>query len=188
MDEPSPQVEYTMDSWKDDYKFEVDVEATMQYNAYVKNELENNYPINYVVIHAVLLSALNIGLMVIQVVAMQQNAALAEMGLAIWVGIYNLVIACLALSTIKYRNETLISWTATMSLFGMMLSFAGFIFVNMIALYNYNCIESTYHRHCYNVAIKPIHYVFIVLGTPAALLSLVFFIYFKLKIRIGRPV
>jgi hypothetical protein len=75
-----------------------------------------------------------------------------------------------------------------MSLFGMMLSFAGFIFVNMIALYNYNCKVSTYYRHCYNVQIRPLHYVFIVLGTPSAILSLIFFIYFKLKTRVGRPV
>ncbi len=89
---------------------------------------------------------------------------------------------------VKYRNITLVSFTASMKLFGMMISFGGFIFINMIALYNYNCVLDYYHRECYNKEMKPIHFVFIALALPCTVLCLIFFIYFKFKIRIGRPV
>jgi hypothetical protein len=102
-DEPSsPAVDY-YDSWKDDYKFEVDIEATMQYKAYVKNELENNFPLKYVITHCIIMFILNISLIVIQVVAMQNNAAFSELGLAIWVGFYNLFTSFLVLLTSELK-------------------------------------------------------------------------------------
>ncbi len=103
---PSPGVDY-YDSWKDDYKFEVDIEATMQYKAYVKNELENNFPTKYVIAHCIFLFILNITLIVIHIIAMQNNAAFSELGLAIWVGFYNLFTAFLALLTSKSKYKIL---------------------------------------------------------------------------------
>lgn len=101
VDETLRGSDYNLDSWEEDFKFEIDVEATIQYNAYVKNEIEKNYPIRYVLAHSILMIVLNVTLIVMQVIATVNNAAFSELGLAFWVGIYNLVIAAQAILTSK---------------------------------------------------------------------------------------
>ena len=69
-----------------------------------------------------------------------------------------------------------------MKLFGMIVSFGGFILVNSVAFYHYNCEAVSYYRACYNKEMKPIHYTMIVLGSPCDVLSIVVFIYFQFKL------
>ncbi|CAF1135308.1 unnamed protein product [Brachionus calyciflorus] len=133
---------------------------------------------------------LSIILIALQIVATKYNAALYYMGSAIWAGTYNLFTVILALLTIKFRNSTLVMIATTMKLFGMIISFGGFILVNTVAFYHYNCLAASYYRPCYNANMKPIHYMMIILGIPCVILSIVFFIFFQFKllarIRIGR--
>lgn len=98
----SPQSELDIDSWENDYKFEVDIEANIEYNAYIKNELEKNYPIYYVVVHSLFLFILNVTLIIFQIIAIKENAAFSELGLPFWVGGYNLLTVVLAMMTSKY--------------------------------------------------------------------------------------
>lgn len=69
-----------------------------------------------------------------------------------------------------------------MKLFGMIVSFIGFIVVQIVAFYHYNCIAASYYRPCYNKDMKPIHFAIIVLGIPTLILNLGFFLYFQLKV------
>ncbi len=75
--------------------------------------------------------------------------------------------------------------TTVVKLFGMIISFGGFILVHMVAFYHYNCIAASYYRTCYNKNMINIHYCIIILGIPSLFLSVTFFVYFQLKF-IGR--
>jgi hypothetical protein len=81
-----------------------DIEATLQYHAYIKNELEKNFPVKYVIVHSVLMIILNICLIFLQIIAIKFNAALSDLGLGFWVGVYNLITAVLALLTSILKN------------------------------------------------------------------------------------
>ena len=83
---------------------------------------------------------------------------------------------------VKYRNSTFVTITTTMKLFGMIVSFGGFIVVQIVAFYHYNCIAASYYRPCYNKDMKSIHYAIIILGVPTILLNLTFFLYFQFKV------
>jgi hypothetical protein len=75
--------------------------------------------------------------------------------------------------------------TTIVKLFGMIVSFGGFILVHMVAFYHYNCIAASYYRPCYNKNMINIHYAIIALGIPCMISSVSFFIYFQIKL-IGR--
>jgi hypothetical protein len=75
--------------------------------------------------------------------------------------------------------------TTVVKLFGMIISFGGFILVHMVAFYHYNCIAASYYRPCYNKNMINIHYCIIILGIPCLVLSVTFFVYFQIKF-IGR--
>jgi hypothetical protein len=107
IDDSLNESDYNIDSWEDDFKYEIDVEAAIQYNAYVKNELQKNYPIRYVLVHSSLMIVLNIALIVVQVIATIKNAAFSELGLPFWVGIYNLIISIQAILTSNLTTQTL---------------------------------------------------------------------------------
>lgn len=63
----------------------------------------------------------------------------------------------------------------------MIISFACFILINTVALYNYACFSSTLYE-CYNSNMKPLHYAMIALGLPSVCQSVAFFIYFQFKL------
>jgi hypothetical protein len=69
-----------------------------------------------------------------------------------------------------------------MKLFGMIVSFGGFVVVQIVAFYHYNCIAASYYSNCYNSAMKPIHIAIIVLGVPCLILNLIFFLYFQIRV------
>ncbi len=62
-----------------------ELEATIQYHAYIKNELDKNYPFKYVIAHSICMTIFNVALIVLQIIAIKKNAAFADLGLAIWV-------------------------------------------------------------------------------------------------------
>ena len=70
---------------------------------------------------------------------------------------------------------------SVLKLFGMIISFLGFVLVHLIALYQYRCIAASHYRPCYNADMMHIHYAFICLGLPCVLLSFWFFAYFQFK-------
>jgi hypothetical protein len=103
--EESPQEYEILTDFELVEKFSVDddIEATIQYNAYIKNELEKNFPLRYVIAHSVAMILLNVSLIILEIVAIKKNAALSDLGLAIWVGIYNLFTVFLVLLTSKFN-------------------------------------------------------------------------------------
>lgn len=70
----------------------------------------------------------------------------------------------------------------TMKLFGMIIGFGGFVLIQIVAFYHYNCLAASYYRPCYNKNMRPIHYCIIILGLPCCISSLFFFIYFQFSI------
>ena len=107
--EESPQEYEILTDFELVEKFSVDddIEATIQHNAYIKNELEKNFPLRYVIAHSVSMFLLNVSLIILEIVAIKKNAALSDLGLAIWVGIYNLFTVFLVLLTSKFKNSLL---------------------------------------------------------------------------------
>lgn len=154
----------------------------VEHENYVKKQINTNYPITYIIIDSAIMIILNVVLIILQIVATQNNAALSYLGSAIWAGTYNLITVLLVLLTLKCRNSTLVMITSTLKLFGMIISFVGFILVNLVAFYHYNCMAVSYYRPCYNKDMMPIHYAITGVGIPCVVLSVVFFLYFQFKI------
>lgn len=179
------------DAVYDELVEDINTANIIEYENYVRKQIEVNYPIRYVIVDSVLMITLNVCLIALQIVACRNNAAMSYLASAIWAALYNLVVVGMVLATIKYRNSTLVMLTSNLKLFGMIISFVGFILINLVAFYHYNCQAASYYRNCYNEQMKPVHYAIILLGIPCLFLSIVFFIYFQFKLlgraRFNRP-
>lgn len=158
------------------------VYQAIDHENFVQKQIELNYPLTYVLVDSTLMIVLNVVLVGLQVVATRNNAALSYLSSAIWAAIYNLVVVGMLLATIKFRSSTLIMLTSTLKLFGMIISFVGFVLINLVAFYHYNCRAASYYRPCYNRDMKPVHYAIIGVGIPCMLLSVAVFIYFQFKL------
>ena len=158
------------------------VKRIVDHENYIKKQIELNYPTLYVIIDSAVMIALNLVLIGLQVYATRNNAALSYFSSAIWAALYNLATVALLLSTLKFRSSTLIMLTSTLKLFGMIISFVGFVLINLVAFYHYNCKAVSYYRSCYNADMKPIHYAIIGVGIPCMLQSVAVFVYFQFKL------
>ena len=156
--------------------------SAIDYENYVDKQIKTNYPVIYILVDSALMIVLNVIAIILQIVATQNNAALSYLASAIWAGLYNLFAVLMVLTTLKIRNSTLVMITSTMKLFGMIISFIGFILINLVAFYHYSCLAVSYYRPCYNKEMKPIHYAIIGVGIPCTILSIVFFLYFQFKV------
>lgn len=179
------------DAVYDELVEDINTANIIEYENYVRKQIEVNYPIKYVIVDSVLMIILNVTLIALQIVACRNNAAMSYLASAIWAALYNLFVVGMVIATIKYRNSTLVMLTTNLKLFGMIVSFVGFILINLVAFYHYNCQAASYYRNCYNEQMKPVHYAIILLGIPCLFLSIVFFIYFQFKLlgraRFNRP-
>jgi hypothetical protein len=69
---------------------------------YIRKQIEHNYPINYIIVDSILIIVMNVTLIVMQIVAMQYNAALSGIASGVWAGLYNLLAVVLVLLTSTY--------------------------------------------------------------------------------------
>ena len=65
----------------------------------LQKQLEQNYPIKYVVVHCVLMAIINIVLISLQIVAIKNDAAISYIGSALWAGVYNMITVGMAFLT-----------------------------------------------------------------------------------------
>lgn len=158
------------------------VRRIIDHEKYIQKQIELNYPTRYVVIDSVIMIVLNIVLIVLQIIATRNNAALSYLSSAVWAALYNLLVVGMLLFTLKMRSSTLIMLTSTMKLFGMIISFVGFVLINLVAFYHYNCQAVSYYRPCYNRDMKPVHYAIIGVGVPCMISSMAVFVYFQFKL------
>jgi len=81
----------------------VDEEIQQEIDLYTRlvKHIQDTYPIRYVKIDSIVNFLLNFVIIVFQIIATNQNAALSSYGTAVWGGIYNILIASLALLTSK---------------------------------------------------------------------------------------
>lgn len=66
---------------------------------YVIRQLKHNYPIRYLLVDSALLIVCNLALIVLQIVAMQTNAALSQVASGVWAGLYNITVVGIVLLT-----------------------------------------------------------------------------------------
>jgi hypothetical protein len=69
---------------------------------YIRKQIEHNYPIKYILVDSVLIIVLNLTLIVMQIVAMHNNAALSAIGSGVWAGLYNILVVILVLLTSNF--------------------------------------------------------------------------------------
>ena len=67
-----------------------------------KNQLEQNYPVKYVLCHSIIMIILSITVIVIQVLMIIEKSPNYFVGSGIWVGVFFLIAACLAMVLSKY--------------------------------------------------------------------------------------
>jgi hypothetical protein len=79
----------------DEDKFKVEREL------YFRKQIEDNYPIKYILLDSIVLLAFNFAIIIIQIVAIEKNAALSHLASGIWCGIYNIFVIVLVLFTCK---------------------------------------------------------------------------------------
>jgi len=83
---------------------EIDEETQREIDLYTRlvKHIHDTYPLRYVKIDSTANILLNIVVIVFQIVATSQNAALSSYGTAVWGAIYNITIASLALLTSEF--------------------------------------------------------------------------------------
>ena len=77
------------------------VEIGLKLDYYIKNEIEKNYPVIYIIIDSILMVILNTCLITLQIILMHNHAALAFIGAGVWAGIYNIFTLAIAVLTSK---------------------------------------------------------------------------------------
>ena len=82
---------------------ELDETTQQEFDEYtrVMKQIQENYPLRYVKIDSVAMVLLNVVIIILQIIATSNNAALSSYGTSIWGGIYNILIVVLALLTSK---------------------------------------------------------------------------------------
>lgn len=88
-----PIFEYTM---TDEVLDDVTQQEIDLYTRLIRH-IQESYPVRYVKIDSAINFVLNFVVIVFQIVATNQNAALSSYGTAVWGGIYNILISSLAL-------------------------------------------------------------------------------------------
>jgi hypothetical protein len=83
---------------------EIDEETQREIDLYTRlvKHIHDTYPLRYVKIDSAANILLNIAVIVFQILATSQNAALSSYGTAVWGAIYNITIASLALLTSEF--------------------------------------------------------------------------------------
>jgi hypothetical protein len=79
-----------------------ELEYELEQAHYMKIRLEKKYPIKYILMHNLIMTALNLAIIFLQLIAIHKNAALSYTGSGILAGIYNLITVALSLSTSKF--------------------------------------------------------------------------------------
>lgn len=74
-------------------------EIVINHDEIIKKQLNQNYPLLYVLTDSILMILLNIILIILQIIAIKSNAALSHIGSAIWAGTYNLITVTLVIVT-----------------------------------------------------------------------------------------
>lgn len=75
------------------------IEMGLKLDYYIKNEIENNYPVKYIVIDSIFMIALSLSQIVLQVILINNDAALAYTLSGIWGGIFNSLTVVMATLT-----------------------------------------------------------------------------------------
>ena len=88
---------YTYDIVDD--KLDPDFDLMIRHDDYIKSQLQKNYPFKYIILDSSIMIILNVSLIILQVYAINNNAALSYLGSAIWAGLYNLGAVLMALLT-----------------------------------------------------------------------------------------
>ena len=76
-----------------------ELETIIQQDTLFQKNIEQNYPVKYLIVDCVLMVLFNSSLIGLQVFAMENDAALAYLGSAIWAALYNLGAVFLAILT-----------------------------------------------------------------------------------------
>ena len=96
LNEKKQEVEYGLsDQIDENTQREIDEYAVLV------NHIHMTYPLRYVKIDSSLSILLNLVVIILQIIATCNNAALSSYGTAVWGGVFNILIAVLALSTSK---------------------------------------------------------------------------------------
>ncbi len=86
----------------DNYETETISDTDLKNEMLLQKQLDQNYPVKYVIWHCVVMAVLNVTLISLQIVAIRNNAAISYIGSAIWAGLYNLITVVMAVFTSNY--------------------------------------------------------------------------------------
>lgn len=92
------QTENDLDPLEDN-QLDYDSQYEINNEAFIMKQIEQNYPTRYVKIDSVIMFLVNCALIIFQIVAMNNNAALSYTGAGIWAGLFNILTAFLAILT-----------------------------------------------------------------------------------------
>jgi hypothetical protein len=91
---------YTYDIIDD--KLDPDFDIMIRHDDYIKSQLQKNYPFKYIILDSSIMIILNVSLIILQIHAINNNAALSYLGSAVWAGLYNLGAVLMALLTSRF--------------------------------------------------------------------------------------
>ena len=94
------QTENDLDPLEDN-QLDYDSQYEINNEAFIMKQIEQNYPTRYVKIDSIIMFLVNCALIIFQIVAMNNNAALSYTGAGIWAGLFNILTAFLAILTSK---------------------------------------------------------------------------------------
>lgn len=92
------QTENDLDPLEDN-QLDYDSQYEINNEAFIMKQIEQNYPTRYVKIDSIIMFLVNCALIIFQIVAMNNNAALSYTGAGIWAGLFNILTAFLAILT-----------------------------------------------------------------------------------------
>ena len=93
----------------EDNQLDYDSQYEINNEAFIMKQIEQNYPTRYVKIDSIIMFLVNCALIIFQIVAMNNNAALSYTGAGIWAGLFNILTAFLDILT---SNLFFCLWTS----------------------------------------------------------------------------
>ncbi|CAF0938655.1 unnamed protein product [Brachionus calyciflorus] len=155
-------------------------EIVRQQREHAIKMVEENYPNKFALIYACLIIFIGVSLIVLQIVSIVNNGALAYVGSGIWGGFLCIFLGVLALSLIKWKNYCLIIVAFVAHITSIAILIASLIMINSMGLAFYG-----FSIYNFNKGMMPVNIVMLVLGVISFVLCLSFLI-MMCKIDINR--